>query len=95
MEIIQEKYGRNNSVSFIKKHLSLPYSFKTNIQMCVRLEEHEFYKRQSTDISKRVILHTRVVQLSSLQLFALGGVMSGLISFKPSYLIKYCAFIHS
>lgn len=73
MEIIQEKYGRNNSVSFIKKHLSLLYSFKTNIQMCVLLEEHEFYKRQSTDISKRVILHTRVVQLSSLQDRGSGG----------------------
>lgn len=47
MEIIQERNGRNNSVSFIKKHLSPPYPFKTNIQVWVHLAEHEFYRIQA------------------------------------------------
>lgn len=47
MEIIQERNGRNNSVSFIKKHLSPPYPFKTNIQVWIHLAEREFYRIQA------------------------------------------------
>lgn len=50
VRIIQEingRNGRNNSLSVIKKHLSSPYPFKTNMQVWVHLAEHEFYKRQS------------------------------------------------
>lgn len=45
MEIIQGRKGRNNSVSFIKKHLSPPYPYKTDTQVWVHLAEHEFYKK--------------------------------------------------
>lgn len=54
MEIIQEINGRNNSLSFIKKNLSPPYPFKTNIQVWVHLAEHEFYKRQNRHRHKQV-----------------------------------------
>lgn len=66
-EIIQERNGGNNSVSFIKNHLSLPYPFKMNIQVWVHLAEHEFYKKQSRQRHKRVLLLTQAVQLNSLQ----------------------------
>lgn len=54
MEIIQEINGSNNSLSVIKKHLSSPYPFKTNMQVWVHLAEHEFYKRQSMYRYKQV-----------------------------------------
>lgn len=69
MEITQERKGRNNSVSFIKKHLSSPYPYKTDTQVWVHLAEHEFYKKakEAPTLSEWALLPTRVVKLNSLQ----------------------------